>query len=93
MASIQDYLFKKVDDHCRDHVVNEMGIAENDPEYQEEFDSHKSLLEMSILRDWAFIETAYYMKVPKKALYTFGYTNKDIHEEMESIFADPTYPY
>ncbi|MCK5616107.1 hypothetical protein KAR91_80330 [Candidatus Pacearchaeota archaeon] len=93
MASIQKYLDSKLDDHCRDHVINEMGIAEDDPEYKEEFESFKGLLEISLWRDWQIIETAYYMKVPKKALYRFGYTNEDIHEEMESIFADPTYPY
>ena len=92
MASIELYLDKRLDEHCRQHVMNEQGINPDTPEFEEELKSFKRSMRMSIWRDSNIIEIAYYMKIPRKALYRFGYTNEMIDEEFEMISHD-RYPY
>ena len=93
MADLMRYLGDRLDEHCRDHVINMMEINEDDPEFKEEFESHKTLMEMVLYREQATIEIAYYMKIPKKALYRFGYTNKEIKEQLEDSGMDGDYPF
>ena len=76
MASIQKYLQDRLDAHCRDFVENEMGINPEDKEFEEEVQDHQHLMEMGTWRNEEIIDTAYYMGIPKKALYRFGYTKK-----------------
>jgi len=90
MACIEKYLQDRLDDHVEDWA-DEMGIDPEDRE--EEIESHKKLMEMGIWRNGEIIDTAYYMKIPKKALYRFGYTNKEINRIFSEIFAEDEYPY
>jgi len=90
MAHIEKYLQDRLDDHV-ESWADEMSI---DPEDREkEMESHKKLMEMAIWRNGEIIETAYYMKIPKKALYKFGYTKKEINRIFSDTFSEDEYPY
>jgi hypothetical protein len=95
MASVQKYLSDLLEEHCRDHIESNMGINPDDDkeEFEEELRDQIQLMEMSIYRDSNIIENAYYMEVPKKALYRFGYTKEEINREFSDIFAEDEYPY
>lgn len=92
MASVQRYLQGLLDGHCRDFVENEIGIDPTDKEFEGEVRDHMHLMEMGIWRNEEIIETASYMGVPKKALYRFGYTKKEINRIFSEIFPGE-YPY
>jgi len=93
MPNIFKYLGDRLNEHCRDYVINDMDISPDDPEFEEIMESHKNLMEMTLYREQSEIEIAYYMEIPKKALYRFGYTNEDIKQELENVGMDPDYPY
>jgi len=95
MACIEKYLQDRLADHClrwgMEHLLDE--LESDSPEFIEEVESHKRLMEMGIWRNGEIIDTAYYMKIPKKALYRFGYTKKEINRIFSEIFAEDEYPY
>lgn len=92
MTSIQKYLQDHLDAHCRNHVENKMGINSTDEDFEEEVQDLKQLMEMGIWRNEEIIETAYYIGVPKKALYRFGYTKEEINRIFSESFSGE-YPY
>jgi len=93
MASVQKYLQDKLDEHCQDYVQTNMQLDPDDEEYDEEVQDHKQLMEMGIWRNEEIISTAYYMEIPKKALYRFGYTKAEINRIFSDEFAEDEYPY
>ena len=94
MASIQGYLQDRLEEHCRDFVETEMGINPDTDkeEFEEEVRDHMKLMEMGIWRDWSIIDTAYYMEIPKKALYRFGYTKKEINRIFLETWSEEQFP-
>ena len=93
MADLFKYLGKRMDAHCREHVMDMMEMDEDDPDFKEEVESYKNLMEMTLYREQADIEVAYYMEIPKKVLNRFGYTNKQLDEDLENAGIDGGYPY
>jgi hypothetical protein len=91
MASVQKYLDSKLEDHCRNHLIDE-GWSVDDPDFKNELESFLKLMHMSLWRNYEILSTAYYMKIPKKALYRFGYTKDEINKEFKSEFGCD-YPY
>jgi len=92
MADIFKYLGLRLDRHCRDHIEDTMNIYEG-PEFEEELESYKNLMNMVLYREQNDLEVAHSMEIPRKALYRFGYTNESIKEEWERIGMDGDYPY
>jgi len=92
-SGLQLYLSKRLPEHTRDHILDTMEIKDGTPEYEEEYESHMRLMEMSLWRNGMAFETAMYMEVPRKALYRFGFSNKRIDEEFEQEGHSGPYPY
>lgn len=90
--SVQSYLSKKVKEHCEDHVETEMGLKPGDEDYEEELQDLIESMETEIWRDGNIIDTAYYMAIPKKALYTFGYTKEEINRIFLETWDDRQFP-
>lgn len=93
MADLFKYLSDRMDEHCRNHVMDMMEMDEDHEDFKEEVESYKTLMNMTLFREQADIEVAYYMEIPKEVLHTFGYTNKQLDEEIENAGIDGGYPY
>jgi len=88
-SGLQSYLSKRIPDHILDIIE----IKDGTPEYEEEYESHIRLMEMSLWRNGMAFEIAMCMEVPRKVLYRFGFTNKRIDEEFEQEGLGDKYPY
>ena len=80
----------RIDDLNHDPMCENL---RDDPDFKEEVESYKNLMEMTLYREQADIEVAYYMEIPKKVLNRFGYTNKQLDEDLENAGIDGGYPY
>jgi len=92
-SGLQAFLDRNLGRHCRDHVLNTLEIEDKTPEYREEYKSHKRSMEMSIWRNGNVFAIAYYMKVSRKTLHRFGFSDERIQEEFEQEGHSGEYPY
>jgi hypothetical protein len=82
-ATLERYLLKRIDNYVRYLLADR----------PEEIESFSDLLERGLYTgEVSEIELAYDMKVPRKALYRFGYTDKMIDNEMKNYFSNESYP-
>lgn len=82
-GTLQEYLLKRLPEYVR-QLCEENGEPE-------EYESSLSMHERELSYGDEEIALAYYMNIPRKTLYRFGYTDDEIDEVME-IFDNVSYP-
>jgi len=91
MADLFKYLSKRMDEHCRNHVIDMMEMDEDHEDFKEEVESYKKLMELVLYREQRDVEVAYYMEIPRTTLRRFGYTYKKLDETLENNGIDGGY--